>query len=173
MKTGAPDHARLGEPTEGKRAALLPVTIVLTLFMLGGCQTSDILSNTGTAIPSAASGDPSNSDLNQGKAQFLSGNYGLAEKHFRKAVELRRDNSEALLGLAASYDRLGRFDLADPVYEQLLKVAGRQPRVLNNMGYSQYLRGDKEKARKFLQEARAALPGDKTVEGNLALLQTR
>lgn len=174
MKTGAPEHAGPEEPIGGKRIAL-PATIVLAVLLLGGCQTADVLSSngTGSAVPLAGSGDPSSSDLDQGRIQFMSGNYGLAEKHFRKAVELRRDNSEALLGLAASYDRLGRFDLADPVYDQLLKITGRQPRVLNNMGYSQYLRGDKVKARKLLLEARAALPGDKTVEGNMALLESR
>ncbi|TWA34325.1 tetratricopeptide repeat protein [Sinorhizobium medicae] len=112
----------------------------------------------------------SRSDLDQGKLQFMNGNYGLAEKHFREAVELRRDNAEALMGLAACYDRLGRFDLADRTYSQLLKVAGRQPRIVNNMGYSHYLRGEKAKARTLLLEARAALPGDNTIEANLALL---
>jgi Flp pilus assembly protein TadD len=72
--------------------------------------------------------------------------------------------------LAACYDRLGRFDLADRAYNQLIKVAGRQPRIVNNMGYSQYLRGEKAKARKLLLEASAALPGDQTIEANLALL---
>ena len=54
-----------------------------------------------------------------GKTQFREANYGLAEKHFRKAVELRADNSEAWMGLAASYDQLGRFDFADRAYDQL------------------------------------------------------
>lgn len=148
---------------------------VLVAMFVSSCQTSEVLSGAegSSATVLDRSRDPSSSDLDQGKLHFMSGNYGLAEKHFREAVELRRDNSEALLGLAASYDRLGRFDLADPVYDQLLKVAGRQPRIINNMGYSQYLRGDKTKARKLLLEARAALPGDKVVDANLALLETR
>ena len=94
------------------------------------------------------------SDLVAGKAQFREANYGLAEKHFRKAVELRADNAEAWMGLAASYDELGRFDFADRAYDQLLKVAGRKPQILNNMGYSQLLRGNKKKARVLLIEAK-------------------
>jgi Flp pilus assembly protein TadD len=38
-------------------------------------------------------------------------NYGLAEKHFRRAVETHPRDAEGI-GLAASYDRLRRFDLA-------------------------------------------------------------
>jgi Flp pilus assembly protein TadD len=38
------------------------------------------------------------------------------------------------------------------------------------MGYSQLLRGNKKKARVLLMEAERALPGDKLVEANIALL---
>jgi Flp pilus assembly protein TadD len=38
------------------------------------------------------------------------------------------------------------------------------------MGYSQLLRGDRAKARKLLMEAEQALPGDKLVAANIALL---
>ena len=58
------------------------------------------------------------------------------------------------MGLAASYDQLGRFDFADRAYDQLLKVAGRRPEIVNNMGYSQLLRGNKKKASQLLNEAR-------------------
>lgn len=135
-----------------------------------GCQTSAVDRTETTAIGPLAIADISASDLEAGKAQFREANYGLAEKHFRKAVELRADNAEAWMGLAASYDQLGRFDFADRAYDQLLKVAGRQPRILNNMGYSKLLRGDRKAARKLLREAEAAMPGDPVVVANLALL---
>ena len=61
--------------------------------------------------------DP-NDDLNLGKKYFRSANFGLAEKHFRAAVELHPRDAEAWVGLAASYDRLKRFDLADRAYGQ-------------------------------------------------------
>jgi len=137
--------------------------------LASGCQTSAIDSTETTAIAPVTQ-DISESDLAAGKAQFRDANYGLAEKHFRKAVELRADNAEAWMGLAASYDQLGRFDFADRAYDQLLKVAGRQPRIVNNMGYSKLLRGDKKSARKLLLEAKAAMPDDIVVEANLALL---
>jgi len=72
---------------------------------------------TGTAGKKTAPGllgsDP-NDELSLGKKQYRANNFGLAEKHFRLAVEKHPRDAEAWLGLAASYDRLRRFDLADP-----------------------------------------------------------
>ena len=140
-------------------------------MVVSGCQSSAIDSTKTTSIAPVATADISASDLQAGKSQFRDANYGLAEKHFRKAVELRADNAEAWMGLAASYDQLGRFDFADRAYDQLLKVAGRQPQIVNNMGYSKLLRGDRKSARKLLMEAEAAMPGDPVVAANLALLR--
>jgi Flp pilus assembly protein TadD len=138
--------------------------------MAAGCQTSADITGTVRPDPLMSSDRIGGDDLAAGKVHYASGNFGLAEKHFRKAVELNAGSGDAWLGLAASYDRLGRFDFADRAYEQLIKVAGRTPRVINNMGYSQYLRGDRAQARKLLFEARAALPGDPVVEANLSML---
>ncbi len=74
------------------------------------------------------------------------------------------------MGLAASYDELGRFDFADRAYSQLLKVAGRKPQIVNNMGYSQLLRGNKKKAKVLLLEAKAGMADPTVVNANLALL---
>ena len=139
-------------------------------MVVSGCQSSAIDSTKTTSIAPVATADISASDLQAGKSQFRDANYGLAEKHFRKAVELRADNAEAWMGLAASYDQLGRFDFADRAYEQLLKVAGRKPRIVNNMGYSQLLRGNEKKARALLLEARRGMTDTTVVDANLALL---
>ena len=139
-------------------------------MVVSGCQSSAIDSTKTTSIAPVATADISASDLQAGKSQFRDANYGLAEKHFRKAVELRADNAEAWMGLAASYDQLGRFDFADRAYDQLLKFAGRRPEVLNNMGYSQLLRGNRKKARQLLNEAKNGMADPAVVEANLALL---
>ncbi|MBO6716529.1 MAG: hypothetical protein JJ913_01090 [Rhizobiaceae bacterium] len=145
--------------------ALAAVAAALTL---AGCQSSSIDTMQTTALGQAR--DPIAADMRAGKQQFVDGNYGLAEKHFRNAVELQAGNAEAWMGLAASYDQLGRFDFADRAYEQLLGIAGRQPQIVNNMGYSQYLRGDHRKARKLLMEAREGLADKTIVDANLELL---
>ena len=143
---------------------------LIAAAFLSGCTTSGI-DQTATTSIAPATRDISEADLIADKTQFREANYGLAEKHFRKAVELRADNSEAWLGLAASYDQLGRFDFADRAYDQLLRVAGRQPQVVNNMGYSQLLRGNKTKARALLLEAKSAMADTTVVDANLALLK--
>ena len=148
----------------------IAMAAILASIVLGGCTTSG-LDKTETTSIEPATQDISERDLVAGKAQFREANYGLAENHFRKAVELRADNSEAWMGLAASYDQLGRFDFADRAYDQLLKVAGRRPEVLNNMGYSQLLRGNKKKARTLLTEARNGMADPAVVDANLALLR--
>jgi Flp pilus assembly protein TadD len=137
--------------------------------VVAGCTTSAI-DNTRTTAISPVAQDVSADDLAIGKTHFRDANYGLAEKHFRKAVELRADNAEAWMGIAASYDQLGRFDFADRAYEQLLNITGRKPQVINNMGYSQLLRGDSKKARKLLMEARSGMADPAVVDANLALL---
>jgi Flp pilus assembly protein TadD len=115
-------------------------------------------------------GDP-NDDLSMGKQFFRNGNYGLAERSFRRAAEAHPRDAEAWLGLAASYDRLKRFDLADRAYDQLLRITGPTPEVLNNIGYSYMLRGDYTRARQRLVEAQAKDPQNPYVRTNLELLE--
>ncbi len=153
----------MGQSTFAALAAVAVVTIVT------GCTTSRVDITETTSIAPATT-DISEADLVFGKTQFREANYGLAEKHFRKAVELRSDNAEAWLGLAASYDQLGRFDFADRAYDQLVVVAGRRAHIVNNMGYSQLLRGNKKKARKLLLEAKAGMTDTSVVDANLALM---
>jgi len=111
-----------------------------------------------------------NDDVNLGRMHFREGNYGLAERYFRHAVEQGPRDAEAWLGLAASYDRLKRYDLADRAYKQLFAMLGRTPELLNNQGYSYMLRGDYPHARATLLEAQAKDPRNPYIANNLALL---
>ncbi len=144
------------------------IAAVAAMLAVSGCQSAGVDPMETTAMPRPVS--QAETDLKAGKAQFEDGNYGLAEKHFRKAVELRADSVPAWMGLAASYDQLGRFDFADRAYGELVKIAGRQPRIVNNMGYSQYLRGNKAQARKLYMEARKGMTDTAIVDANLKLL---
>ena len=116
-------------------------------------------------------GSDPNDALNLGKKQYRANNFGLAEKYFRHAVELHPRDAEAWLGLAASYDRLRRFDLADRAYGQAIRIVGPTAEILNNQGYSYMLRGDYKRAREKLGEARRGDPGNKYVLNNIQLLQ--
>jgi Flp pilus assembly protein TadD len=105
-----------------------------------------------------------------GKRYYRQGQYGLAEQSFRQAVERDHNNTEAWLGLAASYDRLERFDRARQAYDVLLKLVGRTPIVLNNLGYHHFLRGDRARARETFIAALRADPENEQIRNNLALV---
>jgi len=110
-------------------------------------------------------------DLNNGKRAYAAGNYGLAEQHFRRATEQTNNDAEAWLGLAASYDRLKRFDLADRAYKNLLRLTGPTTEVLNNIGYSFLLRGDYAMARRKFAEAQSQDPANPYVRANIEVLE--
>jgi tetratricopeptide (TPR) repeat protein len=116
-------------------------------------------------------GSDPNDDLSLGKKQYRANNYGLAEKYFRHAVEQHPRDAEAWMGLAASYDRLRRFELADRAYAQAINIVGPTVEILNNQGYSYMLRGDYRRAREKLLAAKRKDPGNKYVLNNLHLLE--
>jgi Flp pilus assembly protein TadD len=141
---------------------------------LAGCQPTV----TPTPIPNAVTGQnpadvkyyPSDEPVKLGIQRFYEGNFGLAQQYFQDAVEKTPKDVTAWVGLAASYDRLGRFDLADRSYAAAVKLVGHTPSLLNNEGYSYMLRGDLGKARAKFDEALRLDPNNATATNNLALL---
>jgi Flp pilus assembly protein TadD len=119
--------------------------------------------------PALLGGDPTD-DLSIGKKYYRAGNFGMAERYFRRAVELHARDAEAWLDLAAAYDRLRRFDLADRAYAQAIGILGATAEILNNQGYSYMLRGDYARARTTLMTAQRKDPGNRFVANNLQLL---
>ena len=105
------------------------------------------------------------------KKYFRSNNFGLAEKSFRTAVEKQPRDAEAWVGLAASCDRLHRFDLADRAYSAAIGLIGRTPEILNDLGFSYLLRGDYARAQKTLRDAQAKDPKNPYIQANLQLLE--
>ena len=159
--------------------------VLLAAVPLAGCETvSGPLFNP-SALATPAPGEPAvraeepkmapavAPDLDKARQHFRDRNFGLAEQTFRAIVEGDARNADAWLGLAASYDELRRFDLADRAYGQLLKLTGPTPQLLNNRGYSHMLRGNYTAARRDLMEARAKDPGNPHVARNIALLSGR
>jgi tetratricopeptide (TPR) repeat protein len=130
----------------------------------------------GAAPPGAGAPEPAllgkdpKDDLNLGKQHYRAGNFGLAERHFRRAVELHPNDGEAWVGLAAAYDKLRRFDLADRAYQQAIGILGRMPSILNNQGYSYMLRGDFRRSRAILLEAQVKDPDNPYIQNNIELL---
>lgn len=108
--------------------------------------------------------------LEKAKESYRRGQFGLAERWYRRAVEERHTNVEAWLGLAASYDRLKRFDEADKAYKTVAKMTGTTPALLNNLGYHHMLKGEFQQAEEVLLQAQEMDPGNTVVKKNLELL---
>jgi Flp pilus assembly protein TadD len=115
---------------------------------------------------------PSDEPVRFGKESFARADYGLAEQNFRAAVEANPESIDAWVGLAASYDQLHRFDLADKAYAHAVKLAGHTPEMLNNLGYHYLLKGDRVQARRYLLAAAEADPVNPYIQSNLYLLDT-
>jgi tetratricopeptide (TPR) repeat protein len=181
------------------QALRVVVATVACLLWLNGCESSTRLGDmfqsntsatqgasqddpaiTGSVPPKPREGAPTaaaprssdpNDDVSLGKKYFRAGNFALAERHFRRAVELHPRDVDSWIGLAASYDRQRRFELADRAYDQATKIAGPTAEILNNRGYSYMLRGDQRRARETLLEAQARDPGNAYVKNNLEMLE--
>ena len=169
----------------------VPLVMAVCLVWLAGCATAPPFGDStstqqadafAAATPAEAAeaadgtapgllGSDANDDLSLGKKQFRASNYGLAEQHFRKAVEAHPKDGEAWVGLAAANDRLQRFDLADRAYKEAIAILGPTPELLNNQGYSYMLRGDYARARQTLRKAKARDPQNPYILNNLNLLE--
>jgi hypothetical protein len=154
---------------------------------MGAPATADVTGSTGSDLTQPAEpgpsgepvsplakpglvGDDPHDDLQLGKKYFRSNNFGLAEKAFRNAVQKHPRDAEAWVGLAASYDRLRRFDLADRAYGEAVRLIGPTVEILNDQGFSYMLRGDYARARQKLEQARSRDPRNPYVQANLQLL---
>lgn len=122
--------------------------------------------------PADAKYYPSDEPLKLGREYFSRGSFGLAAKYFEDAVTKAPKDATAWIGLAASYDRIGRFDLADRAYKQAIKLVGETTAILNNEGYSYMLRGKLVEARRKLLKAYEREPQNPTVVNNLKLLDS-
>lgn len=146
------------------------------MLLLPACNSVDVTSSFGNHLPPATLPDhfdpyPDNQVLQVAKAKFAEGNYGLAARYYERAVEVAPRNGEAWLGLAASYDRVRRFDLADRAYREAGRYLGDRFEYYNNIGYSYLLRGDPAKAYSQFLKAHELDPANQTVNNNLEMLR--
>ena len=146
------------------------LSVAACALWLAGCESTAQLEATGSLANAEVLGEDPKDDLSLGKKHYKEQNYGLAEKHFRRAVEAQPRAAEAWVGLAASYDRLRRFDLADRAYSQAIRLVGQTPEIMNNQGFSYMLRGDYAQARAKLVAAQRRDPGNRFAANNLHLL---
>jgi Tfp pilus assembly protein PilF len=157
-------------------AARLLLAIALAV-LAAGCDQPGL---TPSPVPNPVTGQnpgdvkyyPSDQPVRLGTQRFYEGNFGLSQQYFQDAVEKSPEDVTAWTGLAASYDRLGRFDLADRAYAAAAKLEGETPQLLNNEGYSFMLRGDLKAARAKFQTALKLDPANQTTLNNIKLLDS-
>lgn len=149
------------------------VAIVIAMSALAGCAVDKGLNGGLGTVTGSIGSLEAQSERATARAHFKRGAYGLAEKHYRLAIEANRKDAEAWLGLAASYDHLRRFDLADRAYDKLRSLVGDNAILLNNLGYSETLRGNYVEAAKLLARARRKAPDNAQVHRNIEFLEQR
>ena len=152
-------------------AALRSIAMLLLCMGIAACTSQEnlLLHESGMKMEDPKF-YPSDDYLRMGKVYFRNEDFGLAAQSYQKAVEVTPTDAEAWLGLAASYDHLRRFDLADRAYERALQLGAQNAAMLNNAGYSQLLRGDLPSARRFLLRAYELEPDNPYIQNNLKLL---
>lgn len=108
--------------------------------------------------------------LTEARGHFRNSNYGYSAAFYKRAVELSPKDAEGYVGLSASYDRLGRFDLSDRVYASLYQMSGGTAQYYNNVGYSYMLRGNLTEALKNFRKAEKLAPDSVVVANNIQIL---
>jgi Flp pilus assembly protein TadD len=167
---GCETSTKLGDLFQSKTETAQSTASEADPVTTGSVRTSSADARPATAAKTPPGRAPDD-DFSLGKKEFRAGNFAAAERHFRRAVELHPRDGESWLGLAASYDRLRKFELADRAYDQAVKIAGPTGEILNNRGYSYMLRGDYRRARETLLEAQVQDPGNAYIKNNLELLE--
>lgn len=152
---------------------ILPVLVLAVVLV--GCvkdRKGIVFADATASLPRASRLDPAQENLVKAQEHFRNENYGLAENLYRKAIEQNPHNGDAWVGLAASYDRLRRFELAERAYGVVVKKVGYTINVHNNLGYHHYLRGNLAKARKHFDAAHEIDPTNPYVLNNLKLIDS-
>ncbi len=151
-----------------KLAALLclPALAMFSACAPSGADVRPKFDVDGTSVEQA------NSFYAMGKSNFAKAEIGLAVKNFGLALARDPLSTEVLNGLAASYDRLGRFDLARQYYQRALRVEPDSVQTINNIGYSYYLQGEFELATSFLAKIGGSVGTGSVVGRNFLLARS-
>ncbi len=163
-----------GVKRRAARSAHPLLAAALLAISLAGCAGTDSSQGWETTAtvqdPDDVKYYPSDEPYRLGVEQFNRGHHGLAERYFRDAVESAPKDVAAWIGLAASYDRIQRFDLADRAYSRAIALGGETTQILNNRGYSYMLRGNLTAARAQFLKSSERDPNNPYILNNLRLL---
>lgn len=148
--------------------------ICLVGLPLAGCSTANLgtFGNGPAQIADISDKGSYTADgaLQEARGHFRNNDFGYSAAFYKKVAELSPQNPEGYIGLGASYDRLGRFDLSDRVYVSLHKITGDTAQYYNNVGYSHMLRGNLPGALTNFRKAEKLDPENVVVANNIQLL---
>jgi hypothetical protein len=109
------------------------IKISLVAALLAGCATTPNGVQVRAIADPVSKLRPGADRLADAKGQLAIGNVGLALEAFRTAARLYPDNAEAYVGMAACYEQMGRFDLAESKYQAALAIEPRDPELLGRL----------------------------------------
>jgi len=88
----------------------------------------------------------------EARGHLVLNNVALALEGFRKAQRDEPGSTDALLGIATCYDRMGRFELSRRYYEMALALAPTDSTILNALAGSLDAQGRRAEAREVRSE---------------------
>jgi Flp pilus assembly protein TadD len=126
-------------------------------LLVAACTSDDgQLNIRAIADPLAAAAKRGSPMIVEGRGALALGNVGTALEAFRKALREQPDSIEALAGIAACYERMGRYDLSRANYEAALAIAPNNPILLNSFAASLQTQGRLAEATALRAEAAEA-----------------
>jgi LytR cell envelope-related transcriptional attenuator/Tetratricopeptide repeat len=144
--------------------------LLLAMPALGGCSGVMVVE---LAVRALSTPQPEvRADAREAaRRHFDEGRFGEAAWQYKSALSKNRNSVEVLNGLAASYDRLGRYDLSERYYHEALAIDPRSAQTLNNLGYSYYLQGKPDLALAYLSHVPGHPADMPVIEGNRTLAE--
>lgn len=141
------------------KKASIAATILIAIGLTSCSSGEDVAIRT-VGSPLAPGQQPVAVRVAEGHAQMALGNVGLAIEAYRKALRSDPGDVEAMLGIAAAYDRMGRFDLSRRHYEMALAIKPKQSETYDQLAASLQMQGRADEAARVQTEiaARDAAP---------------
>lgn len=130
--------------------AVRSVLALSTMIACAACAAAEFSPRLVAAATTPDAG--SDETVRLAEVQFRRGNVALALQHYRKAMRAAPANIDAFIGVAACYDRMGRFELSRRYYEEALALDPSDRRVRHNFALSLRLQGREGEAARFLAE---------------------
>ena len=146
---------------------------LIAVLAASACSSSGELSVRAIASPLAAGKQAASFRLAEGNSQFALGNVALALEAYRKALREDPASIDAMVGLAACYDRMGRPDLSRRHYEMALATQPAEPALYAAFAQSLDSQGQAPEAARVKAElaARVVAPeATRAVPGSVPVL---